>query len=233
MKAVILAGGFGNRLKPFTDTLPKPLLPVAGKSTLEWILDLLCKYKFKKAILTLYYKGEMIINHFGGNYRGIRLIYITEKEPLGTAGAFNLVLDELDNTFFHIHGDILTDINIPKMYELHKSEEAYGTIGLTVVKDPSPFSSVVLDKNRILEYIFKPEKGKAPSNLVNSGCSILEPEALSLIKDKNVCDIDHDIFKPLVSMGKMYGYTHKGLWDTIDTVERYKNANRYWKISRR
>jgi len=226
--AVIFAGGLGTRLKPLTDHTPKPLLPVLGVPTLQHILDLLVKYNFKKVILTLHHHANKIKEYFGDDYMGMKLKYYVEEEALGNAGALNFLNKEFDKTFFHIHGDILTDVDIDKMYELHRKRSGLGTMGLVEVEDPSPFSSVVLDDEKIINYVYKPKKGDAPSNIVNGGWSILEPEVLSLIKEKKISDIDHDIFKKIIFGREMYGYVHEGLWFPIDTIEKLDLANKNW-----
>jgi len=179
--AVILAGGFGTRLRPLTDDIPKPLLTIAGQPLLKWTLNNLKKYNIKKVIFALHYHAEKIKDYFGDNYNGIKIIYHVEKEPLGTAGIFNLLSEELKDNFLQIHGDILSDINIDEMMELHEKEKAICTIALVNVEDPTPFSAVELRGNRITKFVFKPKIEEAPSNLVNSGLSIISPKALSLI----------------------------------------------------
>lgn len=226
--AVILAGGFGTRLRHLTDNIPKPLLPVAGKPVLEWTLDHLRNYNIKRVIFALHHNADKIKEHFGNEYNGIRLEYYIEEKPLGTAGIFNILKNELKDTFLQIHGDILSKADINEMYKTHKKVKALATLALINVEDPTPFSTVALDGDIIKEFVFKPRIEEAPSNIVNSGWAILEPEALDLIKDKEVCDIDKDIFKMLVSDGKLAGYLHRGDWFPIDTIEKYAIANANW-----
>ena len=229
--AVILAGGFGTRLRPLTNNIPKPLLAVSGQPLLKWTLDNLKKYSIKRVIFALHHHANKIKEYFGQNYNGMKIIYYIEKEPLGTAGVFNHIFKDLKDDFLQVHGDILSDINIDEMIKLHEKEKTLCTIALVNVDDPTPFSSVALEGNKITKFVFKPKTEEAPSNLVYSGLSIINPKALSLIKNKNVADLDNDIFKKLVPNGEVVGYLHKGKWFPIDTIDKYAIANAYWNNS--
>ncbi len=227
--AVILAGGLGTRLRPLTENTPKPLLPVGGKPTIEWTLDMLHHYNFKKVILTLSYRAEKIQEYFGEQYKGMKLIHYIEDEPLGNAGALLHVSEHLTKAFFQIHGDLLANIDIQEMHHQHVKKMATGSLALAQVADPSPYSAAVLNGGVVTKYVYKPKKDEAPSNLVFIGASILEPGVLEFLKKKKVNDLDHDILMPLIEARKVAGYIYKGSWFTIDTIEKYARANAFWQ----
>ena len=151
--AVLMAGGFGTRLRPLTDSIPKPLLPIAGRPTLEWALELLRQYGFSKAVITLGYRADQIKQHFGSRYHDIELVYTLEKEPLGTGGPLHLAKPHLNGTFFMLFTDNLYDIDLDDMLKFHKKERVIGTTALKEFDDPSPFGVAVMDGNRIAHFV--------------------------------------------------------------------------------
>lgn len=225
--AVILAGGQGMRLRPLTK-LPKPLLPVAGKPVLQWNLDLLHKYGFKKVIVTVSYRPDLIWKHFGNEYKGMEIIYFVEEKPLGNAGAFNFLSEHLTDTFLELHGDVLMDVDIGKMYELHKRKSALSTLALISLGFKDSMSRALVRDDLIYEYQYKPEKEEAKSDLVFLGAALIEPETLLLIKDKNIADIDQDLFAKIIDQGRMAGYVSSCNVENTDTLERYAKANVFW-----
>jgi len=228
--AVILAGGFGTRLRPLTEIMPKPLLPVAGKPVLQWTLDLLSKYGFKKAILTLSYKSDLIQKHFGNKYKDVEIVYFVEKEPLGNAGAFNFLKEHLTETFLELHGDVLMELDINKMYELHKEKKALASLALKSwgFEDSNSLSRAIVKNGLISEFQYKPKKEEAKSDLMFLGAALIEPETLNLIKDKLVADVDKDLYEPIIKQGRMGGFISLGNIENTDTIERYAKANAYW-----
>lgn len=227
---MILAGGFGTRLRPLTAIMPKPLLPVAGKPVLQWSLDLLSKYGFKKAILTISYKADLIQKYFGNRYKDIEIVYFVEEEPLGNAGAFNFLKEHLKNTFLELHGDVLMELDIEKMYELHKRKNALATLALKSwgFEDSSSLSRAIVNEDMISEFQYKPKKEDAKSDLMFLGAALIEPKTLYLIKDKKVADVDKDLYEPIIAQGKMGGYVSLGDIENTDTIERYSKANALW-----
>ncbi|MFH1073204.1 MAG: nucleotidyltransferase family protein [Nanoarchaeota archaeon] len=227
--AIILAGGKGTRLKPITHEIPKPLVPVQGKPILEHNIELMARFEIKDIILSIGYKGDKIKEHFGdGRKLGVNITYVEETEPLGTAGPLQLAKDFITGSFVLCNGDELKDIDLYDMYKFHKDNKGVATIALTTVQDPSNYGVAKLTGNRIEAFIEKPEKGKAPSNLINSGLYILEPEVLKLIP-KGYCSIEKDVFPVLAKQGKLFGYPFAGQWFDTGTLERYEHAIENWK----
>jgi len=228
---LILAGGRGTRLKPITDEIPKPLLPIQGKPVIEYTLDLFKKFGIKKVLLSIGYMGDQIKEHFGnGKKFGLDIIYIEEDTPQGTAGPLRLAKKYLTETFVMCNADELKDIDLEEMYLFHKENNAIGTIALTTVPDPSIYGVAKLQGNKILEFIEKPKKEKAPSNLINSGLYILEPSVLNYIPDGNeAVSIEKQVFPLLATEGRLYGYHFSGQWFDTGNFERFEKARTEWK----
>ena len=226
-KAVLLVGGRGTRLKPLTDTIPKALLEVNGKTIIEHLFDLLKKYGIRDVILCVGYLKEKIKEYFGDGSRiGINISYVEENEPLGTAGPLSLAKKHLKGSFIVSNGDELKNINIPRMFRLHKRKGALATIALTTVDDPSHYGVARLDGSRIVEFVEKPVK--APSNLINAGFYIIEPEVIDMIPD-GFSMLEKDVFPQLAKMGRLRGFPFAGQWFDIGNIERYKIAEKKWE----
>jgi NDP-sugar pyrophosphorylase family protein len=220
-KAVILAGGKGTRLRPITYEIPKGLIPICGKTITQYLLDLLKKFGINEVILSVGYMKEKIMDYFGdGSKFGVSVKYIEEDEPLGTAGPLKMAKHLLNETFIVSNGDELKDINIEEMYTLHKENNALITIALTTVSDPSKYGVARLSGSKILEFIEKPKKEDAPSNLINSGFYIIEPEVIEMIP-KGFAMLEKEIFPRLAKEGKLFGYPFSGYWSDIGTIEKY------------
>lgn len=227
-KAVILAGGQGTRLKPLTDNIPKALIDVHGRTITEHLFDLFKKYGIRDIILSVGYMKEKIKNYFGdGSKFGVNIMYIEEDEPLGTAGPLRLAKDMLSESFIVSNGDELKKINIPRMFRLHKRKEALVTIALTTVDDPSHYGVARLDGSRIVEFVEKPKKEEAPSNLINAGFYIIEPEVIDMIPDGFVM-FEKDVFPKLAKQGKVRGFPFSGQWFDTGNFERYETAKKKW-----
>lgn len=226
--AVVLAGGLGTRLRPLTETIPKPLLPIAGRPIVQWTLDLLHTYAFKKVVLAIGYKAEQIERHFGQRYKGMRLVYSVEKEALGTGGPLRLAQEHLGDTFLVINGDNVLEIDLNAMHKFHAKAGVLGTIALTEVEDPSPFGVVVLEGDKIKTFVEKPSRENAPSRLINAGVYVLEPEILSYLPDGR-CSLEREVFQKIAPEGKLAGFRFTGQWFPTDTIEKYAIANALWK----
>ena len=225
-KAVLLVGGRGSRLRPLTDKMPKALLPVQGKTITEHLFELLKKYGIRDSVLCVGYLKEKIKDYFGDGSRiGMNIIYVEENEPLGTAGPLKLAKKYLDESFIVSNGDESKNINIPRMFRLHKRKDALATIALTTVDDPSHYGVARLDGSRIIEFVEKPPN--PPSNLINAGFYILEPEVLEMIPE-GFSMLEKDIFPKLAKMGRLRGFPFAGQWFDIGTIERYKLAEKKW-----
>lgn len=226
----ILAGGRGTRLKPITDEIPKPLLPIQGKPVIEYTFDLFKKFGITKVILSIGYLGDKIKEHFGdGKKYGLDIIYIEEDTPQGTAGPLRLAKKYLTETFVMCNADELKDIDLDEMYLSHKENQASATIALTTVEDPSAYGVAKLQGNKILEFIEKPKKEEAPSNLINSGLYILEPDVINYVPQGNEpVSIEKDVFPKLAKEGKLFGYHFAGQWFDTGNFERYEKARKSW-----
>ena len=226
-KAVLLVGGRGTRLRPLTDKIPKALLEVQGKVVTGHLCDLLKKYGIREVVLCVGYLKDKIKEHFGdGSKIGMSITYIEEDEPLGTAGPLKLAKKYLKDSFIVSNGDELKDINIPRMFRLHKRKNALATIALTTVDDPSHYGVARLDGSRIIEFVEKPSN--PPSNLINAGFYILEPEVIDMIPN-GFSMLEKDVFPKLAQLGRLRGFPFAGQWFDIGNIERYKIAEKKWK----
>ncbi len=229
-KAFILVGGEGTRLRPFTYEIPKPLIPIKGKTLLEHVLDLLRKYQVNEAILSVGYKRGQIKDYFGNGARfGMKITYVEEESPLGTAGPMRMAESELTDTFIMMNGDILTNLDLFAMIDQHEETGAVGTIALTTVEDPSRYGVARLKGNQILEFIEKPKKEEAPSKLINAGVYVLEPEVFNYIPKEGKSMLERDVFPKLANEGKLYGFPFAGQWFDTGTLEAYERVLSQWK----
>ncbi|MBI2137307.1 NTP transferase domain-containing protein [Candidatus Woesearchaeota archaeon] len=227
--AMILAGGIGTRLQPITFEVPKPLLTVHDKTLLEHLFDLFKKYGIKNVIISIGYKGDKIKSAIGNGRRfGVNVTYVEEAKPLGTAGPLKLAKPFLNDTFIVSNADELKELDLMDMYMFHKENKAAATIALYSVQDPSAYGVAKLQGNRILEFVEKPKKEQAPSNLINSGLYILEPEILDYIPE-GFAMLEKDVFPRLAREGKLYGYPFSGQWHNTGTLELYEKAIKEWK----
>ena len=226
-KAVLLVGGRGTRLRPLTDKTPKALLEVQGKTITEHLFDLLKKYGIRDAVLCVGYLKDKIKEYFGdGSKFGMNITYVEEDEPLGTAGPLKLAKMYLNGSFIVSNGDELKNINIPRMFRLHKRKNALATIALTTVDEPSHYGVARLDGSRIVEFIEKPSK--PPSNLINAGFYIFEPEVIEMVPN-GFSMIEKDVFPKLAKLGRLRGFPFAGQWFDIGNIERYEIAERKWE----
>lgn len=229
-KALILAGGKGSRLKPITDEIPKPLIPLQEKPIMQHTIDLFKKFNIKDIILSIGYKGEKIKEYFGnGKKFGVNITYVEENEPLGTAGPLRLAKDMLTDTFVMCNADELKNIDLMDMYLFHKENKGLATIALTTVEDPSAYGVARLKGNRIMEFIEKPPKEKAPSKLINSGLYLLEPDVIDYVPKEGYAMLEKDVFPKIAAEGKLLGYPFSGQWFDTGTMERYEKAMKEWK----
>ena len=225
-KAVLLVGGRGTRLRPLTDKIPKALLEVQGKTITEHLFDLFKKYGIRDIILCTGYLKDKIKENFGdGSAIGMDIDYVEENEPLGTAGPLRFAKKYLKDSFIVSNGDELKNINIPRMFRLHKRKNALATIALTTVDDPTHYGVARLDGSRIIEFIEKPSN--PPSNLINAGFYILEPEVIDMIPD-GFAMLEKDVFPKLAQLGRLRGFPFAGQWFDIGNIERYKIAEKKW-----
>ncbi|MBV9438614.1 MAG: nucleotidyltransferase family protein, partial [Candidatus Eremiobacteraeota bacterium] len=196
MQAVVLVGGEGTRLRPLTLTTPKPMIPVMNMPFLERTLRRLAEAGIDEVILAAGYLPDAITSYFGdGRALGIRLRYVIEETPLGTAGALKNVERFIDGAFFVLNGDVLTSLDLRAMLEVHRARAGLGTLHLIRVPDPSAFGCVAHDdRGRVLHFIEKPPAGEAPTNEINAGTYLLEREILDAIPSGRPVSIEREIF---------------------------------------
>jgi mannose-1-phosphate guanylyltransferase len=225
MQALVLAGGEGTRLRPLTLTTPKPVLPLAGRPFLSFMLDWLARHGVDEALLSLGYRAEVVRDVLGDERHGMRLRYVVEDEPLGTAGPLRLAADEgmLSGRVLVVNGDCLTDLDLTALLRRHEETGAAGTIALAAVDDTSHFGVVpTADDGRVEDFLEKPT-GPAPTNRINAGTYVLEEHVLDLIPRGRAVSIEREIFPQLVGAG-LYGYAFDDYWIDIGTPERYLEA---------
>lgn len=227
MKAVIMAGGKGSRLRPLTSQLPKPMVPLLDRPCMEYIIELLKRHGCDDIAVTVQYLGASIKKYFGdGSELGVRLHYFEEFEPLGTAGGVKNVEDFLDDTFLVISGDALTDFNLQAAVQFHQERKAVATIVLTHVEVPLEFGVVMTEKDgKISRFLEKPSWGEVFSDSVNTGIYVLEPEIFDLIPKGSMVDFSKDVFPRLMEDNRpLYGYEAQGYWSDIGNLSQYRQA---------
>ena len=230
MKSIIMAGGFGTRLRPLTNNLPKPMVPMANRPMMEHIIELLKKNSITDLTSLLYFQPEMLTERLGdGSAFGVKLGYITLTVDLGTAGAVGSAMRQLpgDETTLIISGDVLTDIDLNKAVQFHKEKGSVATIVLTRVENPLPFGIVITDaEGRIARFLEKPSWGEVFSDTINTGIYILEKKVLDYIPVDREFDFSKDLFPALLEKGEpIYGYTAEGYWKDVGSLEEYRIAN--------
>lgn len=227
--AVILAGGKGTRMRPFTYEIPKPMIPVQGRPLIQHIVELLRKYEVSEIVFSVGYMGDKIREYFGnGSKLGVNITYVEEDKELGTAGPLNLLKDKLTETFLMLNGDVLANIDLKDLASFHCEKKGVATIALTAVHDPSRFGAARLRGDNILEFIEKPQAGREPSNLINAGVYALEPEVFKYIP-RGRAMMEKDVFPKLAKKGKLFGYHFDGQWFDTGTPESYEVAIKNWK----
>jgi mannose-1-phosphate guanylyltransferase / phosphomannomutase len=228
MKAVVMAGGEGTRLRPLTSNQPKPMVPIVGKPCMEHIVELLRRHGFDDIVVTLAFMPQAIRGYFGdGETHGVSIRYSVEESPAGTAGSVKLAEDALDEPFLVISGDALCDIDLAELVRFHEEKEALVTIGLKSVDNPLEFGIVVTDEDgRIERFLEKPSWGQVFTDTINTGIYVLDPEVLRHVPADRPYDFSKELFPLLLEMGKpLYGYVAEGYWQDIGNLDQYRQAN--------
>ncbi|CAN5416880.1 mannose-1-phosphate guanyltransferase [soil metagenome] len=229
MRAVLMAGGEGSRLRPLTVERPKPMVPVANRPLMEHILSLLRRHGILDILVTVHYRAEVIEDWFGdGSDHGVRLQYIREKTPLGTAGAVGAAREQLSGeTFLVMSGDALTDCDLGGALEAHRQAQAAATLILARVPNPLEFGVVVTASDgRIERFLEKPAWSEVLSDAVNTGIYIVEPRVLDRIEPGLAVDWSADVFPDLLASGeKLLGWTMEGYWTDVGSLRHYREAN--------
>jgi mannose-1-phosphate guanylyltransferase/phosphomannomutase len=228
VKAVVMAGGEGTRLRPMTANQPKPLLPVVNKPIMEHVLRLLKRHGIHETVVTVQFLASLVRNYFGdGEDFGMSLQYATEEMPLGTAGSVKNAEDALrDEPFVVISGDALTDIDLSAMIKSHRQNGALVTIGLKRVPNPLEFGIIIVDDaGRIQRFLEKPTWGQVFSDTVNTGIYVMEPEVLADVPADESVDWSADIFPKLLQRrAPLHGFIASGYWEDVGTHESYLKA---------
>jgi mannose-1-phosphate guanylyltransferase len=228
MKAVILVGGEGTRLRPLTYNTTKAMVPVLNRPFLEHLLSYLKGHGVTDIILALSYLPHHIRGYFGdGAGLGVSLSYLIEEEPLGTAGAVKNAERYLDDTFLMMNGDIFTDLDITSMMDLHRERKAAATIALTPVDDPTAYGLVETDSDvRITRFREKPSREEVTTNMINAGIYVLEPDILKRIPPGKNVSIERETFQQLLAQREpVYAYSSSAYWLDMGTPEKYLRLN--------
>ncbi|MCL2149498.1 MAG: NDP-sugar synthase [Dehalococcoidia bacterium] len=229
MKAVILVGGLGTRLRPLTLHTPKSMVPVLNVPFLEHVLKRLTDYGVREAVLALSHLAPAVESYFGdGRALGMDLKYVVEPSPLGTAGAARNALGHIREACLIMNGDIFTGLDIATMQESHKAHRAKVSIALTAVDNPCAYGLVETNKDgRVRRFLEKPSAQEVTTNLINAGTYIVEPDVLSAIPADTVMSFERDVFPALLTRGKpIFSFADTSYWMDIGTPAKYHQLNR-------
>ncbi|KST66464.1 mannose-1-phosphate guanyltransferase [Mastigocoleus testarum] len=228
MRAVLMAGGSGTRLRPLTCDLPKPMVPILNRPIAEHIINLLKRHNITEIVATLHYLPDSMRDYFqDGSDFGVQMTYaVEEDQPLGTAGCVKNIAELLDDTFLVISGDSITDFDLQAAIDFHRSKKSKATLILTRVPNPIEFGVVITDEEgRINRFLEKPSTSEIFSDTVNTGTYILEPEVLEYLPVNQECDFSKELFPLLLEKGEpMYGYVAQGYWCDVGHLEAYREA---------
>ena len=229
MRAVVLVGGFGTRLRPLTLTTPKNLLPVVHVPMVERVVAHLASHGVTEAVLSLGYKPDTFRAAYpDGTCAGVELTYAVEDEPLDTAGAIRFAAGEagIDDRFVVVNGDVLTDLDVTRLVRFHAASGAEGTVALHHVEDPSRYGVVVTDvAGRVEAFVEKPPREEAPSLEINAGTYVFEPSVLGRIPVGRPVSVERETFPEMVDAGTLYALESDAYWLDAGTPETYLQAN--------
>ena len=226
MQALVLAGGQGTRLRPLTYSTPKPVIPLAGRPFLTFMLDWLRGHGVDEAILSCGFMSDGVQSVLGDVYGGMRLRYVVEDEPLGTAGPVRLALDGgvLEERLLVLNGDVLTDMDLTAELAQHEQTGARCTLALIEVEDTASYGVVPTDADGRVEAFLEKTDGEVPTNRINAGAYVLEREVVeALVPAGRAVSFEREVFPRLVGDG-LYGWAADGYWIDIGTPERYLEA---------
>jgi mannose-1-phosphate guanylyltransferase len=230
MKAILLAGGKGTRLRPLTLHTPKPIVPIFNRPFLHYQIDLLKQVpEIDEIILSLNYQPRRIEDVFGdGAEAGIKIRYVVEPAPLGTGGAVRYAGDALTESVVVFNGDVLTEVDLAAVLKLHRERRARATIVLTPVDNPTAYGLVETDTaGNILRFLEKPKPEEITTNYINAGIYILEPETFDRIPKDTPWSIERSFFPSFIERGETFvAYRYNGYWIDIGTPEKYTQVHR-------
>jgi mannose-1-phosphate guanylyltransferase len=233
MKAVILAGGIGTRLRPLTFEIPKPLLPVQGKTLTEHVFDILKTADVDEVYLSIGHMADKIKEYFKNGERfGLKIKYLVENEPLGTGGWMHIMMEKNlvpKEDFIVLNGDNLFDIDFKEMHELHKKEKALITLSLYEIEDVESRGVVAMQDNKVIDFVEKPKKEEAPSNYISAGYYIFGPEAFKHIPKEKKFMLEKDLFPVLAKQKKVAGFISNAQWFDTGTFDRWQRVIEEWR----
>ncbi len=228
MKAVVMAGGEGSRLRPLTIRRPKPMVPIAGKPVMEHILNLLKRHGITEVIVTVQYLASNIEDYFGnGSQLGMRITYSREDVPLGTAGSVKNAEEHLTEPFLVISGDALTDYNLSEIIKYHQEKKALATLTLAHVNNPLEFGVIITnEEGHITQFLEKPSWGEVFSDTINTGIYVLDPQIFTYFEKNKQFDFSQELFPMMLRKGDpIYGYIANGYWCDVGNLPEYMRAN--------
>jgi mannose-1-phosphate guanylyltransferase len=225
VQALILVGGHGTRLRPVTLTLPKPVIPLVDRPFMQYMVDWLARHGVEDIVMACGFLPDALREALGeGTPGGPRIRYVTEPEPRGTAGAIKFAEELLEDRFFALNGDVLTDLDLTALRHRHESSGATATLGLYPVEDPSAYGLVRrAEDGEILEFLEKPDPAEIDTDEISAGCYVLEKSVLDLVPPDRDVSIEREVFPRLVGNG-LYSKRLEGYWVDIGTPERYLDA---------
>ena len=228
MKAVVMAGGEGSRLRPLTIRRPKPMVPIVGKPVMEHILNLLKRHGITEVVITVQYLASNIEDYFGnGSQFGMRITYSREDVPLGTAGSVKNAEDQLTEPFLVISGDALTDYNLTDIIKYHQEKKAMATLTLAHVHNPLEYGVIITnEEGHITQFLEKPSWGEVFSDTINTGIYVLDPKIFSYFEKNKQFDFSQELFPMMLKNGDpIYGYISNGYWCDVGNLSEYMRAN--------
>jgi mannose-1-phosphate guanylyltransferase len=226
MKAVVLVGGFGTRLRPLTSGTPKQMLPVVDRPMIEWVVGHLVEHGIDDVVLSLGFAPSAFTEAYpDATCAGATLTYVVEDEPLDTAGAIRFAAAEagIDERFLVLNGDVLTDLDVGALVDFHDGHGGEGTLHLIPVEDPSRYGVVPTEADgKVVEFVEKPPKDEAPSNWINAGTYVLEPSVLERISPVGRVSIERETFPAIAAEGGLYGFQSDTYWVDAGTFVTYR-----------
>ena len=228
MKAVVMAGGEGSRLRPLTLQRPKPMVPVVNKPVMEHVFDLLKKHGVSEVVVTLQYLASVIQDHFGdGSSFGMKITYSVEETPLGTAGSVKNAEEHLQEPFLVISADALTDFDLQAIVDFHERKHARATLTLYRVPNPLEYGVIIIDEEgHVRQFLEKPSWGEVFSDTVNTGIYMLDPSVFDYIEKGKQVDFSQDVFPAMLRKGDaLFGYVASGYWCDVGNIAEYMRAN--------
>lgn len=227
-KALILAGGKNNILKTDAGMVPRHMALINKKPVIEHLVELFRKYGVKDIIISINKDDNHLKRHFAGKDMGVNISFLEESFPMGTSGPIKMAANILNSTFYVSNADELKNFDLSEMYLFHRENRGIATVALTTVDDPSKYGVANLNGNHIMDFVEKPKKQNAPSNLISSGIYIMEPSVLEFIPE-GFGKLEEDVFPKLAREKNLIGYSFSGQWFPLNSPEEYQAAVKKWK----